>query len=237
MKKTFTATHILAACVSASMVLYGVACSSGAATSDPPMGSTASGYSGSDVFKGVFFQDGPLAAFLGDGREAAGGHVRPTLESSIAQLEYSIARMKAEGWSASVIDRAQGALDTLRSGGHVDQATPEQSATTKELLLAEINATDPTFLDRFGVEMLSGDHLRVEAAMSDAESRIKAAVNTLGAAPSPGSSVDGKCLIVYQNVLVDTQTVRIIGADSASGGRLGHAETIDRLTSLAKLGK
>ena len=57
----------------------------------------------------------------------------------------------------------------------------------KEQVVTHVKATDPTFMDEFGVEMQSGEHLRIEAALKEASQKITTAMQSLGAMNSDGS--------------------------------------------------
>jgi SdpC family antimicrobial peptide len=53
-------------------------------------------------------------------------------------------------------------------------------ANFKKSLVDQITSTDETFMNSFGLEMLSGDQLRVQAALADASQRMATAMQTLG---------------------------------------------------------
>jgi hypothetical protein len=233
MIKATTTTRILAAFMASSMFLSATACSSGPGTPEPTS-STAENYSGVDTFKGIFFNQGPAAAALAELRQGQASQAPASGEETIAALEHAIVQMKADGWSQALIDKAQAQLDTYRAGGHPPEATPEQTAFAAELVTARIAESDPTFFDRFGAEMRSGDHVRVEAAMADAIARVKTASSTLGDAQGGGYGVAliGAVivvLVVVAAVYAWTKLWPDVGGQT--GGRLGHAETIDRLTN------
>jgi hypothetical protein len=234
MIKATTTTRILAAFMASSMFLSATACSSGPGTPEPTS-STAEKYSGVDTFKGIFFNQGPAAAALAEFRQGQPSQAPASGEETIAALEHAVVQMKADGWSQALIDKAQAQLDTYRAGGHPPQATPEQTAFAAELVTARIAENDPTFFDRFGAEMQSGDHVRVEAAMADALARIKTASSTVGDAQG-GYGINLAVVVVVVNVVyqtvVCTYFVLAQDVDGQTGGRLGHAETIDRFTKL-----
>jgi SdpC family antimicrobial peptide len=60
--------------------------------------------------------------------------------------------------------------------GYRDQVmqanTVEQVAAGQQALITDLRTQDPTFFDRFGKEMQSGDRIRIQRAMSEANQRL-----------------------------------------------------------------
>ena len=223
--------RIIAAVLSSTMFLTATGCSSGPTASDPPL-SKAPPYSGVDTFKGIFFREGPAAEAVAPLWTAKAQETPQSTKQQIAQLEHAIAQMKQEGWSEALISKAQAALDTLRAGGQLQEASVDEVTVARDLLVARIAETDPTFFDRFGGDMQSGDHLRVEAAMAEASAQLRAALNTLGDAHS-SYQLANKCIVIVIFILWFWVIPPIVRGDTS--GRLSHAETIDLLTrSLAQ---
>jgi SdpC family antimicrobial peptide len=240
MKKVSTTTSILAACMSASMLLSAVGCGSTATPVDQSAGTQKQAYSGVDIFRGVYFGDGPVAQLLPEmwGPEAARAvEAQRSPQQLMAQLEYSITRMKAEGWSDAIVSKAQTTLDSLRNGGQVPEVSAEQANTAKQFVLARLAESDPTFLDRFGADLQSGDQVRIDAAMTDASARLKATLNTLGETGT--KSVDKRGVWFVGAVVVAVAAVAVVvialvdmSSDpdpSSAGSRLRHAELINHL--------
>jgi hypothetical protein len=224
--------RIIAAVLSSTMFLTATGCSSGPTASDAPSSKAAAPYSGVDTFKGIFFREGPAAEAVAPLGTAKAQEIPQSTEQQIAQLEHAIAQMKADGWSEALISKAQAALDTLRAGGQLQEASVDEVTVARDLLVARIAETDPTFFDRFGGDMQSGDHLRVEAAMAEASAHLRAALSTLGDAHSSYQPAN-KCIVIVIFILWFWVIPPIVRGDTS--GRLSHAETIDLLTrSLAQ---
>jgi SdpC family antimicrobial peptide len=73
--------------------------------------------------------------------------------------------------------------------GYRDQAmqagSEEQAAAGRQEVIAALRAQDPSFFDRFGKEMQSGDHIRIQQAMNEAGDRLmKVAAEEAGRSPS-----------------------------------------------------
>lgn len=72
----------------------------------------------------------------------------------------------------------------------------------KEEVITHIKTNDPTFMDRFGVEMQSGEHLRIQNAMSEASEKITTALKALGA-----MTPDGEFSTTYQGAMACSAVV------------------------------
>ncbi len=81
----------------------------------------------------------------------------------------------------------------------------------KNNTIAELTSKGPNFMQAFGSEMQSGDHLRVQAALEDAGERTLAAMQTLGNVDSAGnpSSQDGT-LLYTQTVVAAYVAVAVV---------------------------
>jgi SdpC family antimicrobial peptide len=91
--------------------------------------------------------------------------------------------------------------------GYRDQAvqagSEEQAAAGQQALIAALRAQDPTFFDRFGKEMQSGDRIRIKAAMTEARNRlIKEAGNSASPSHSLQSAYYYKWVAVWLAVAV-----------------------------------
>lgn len=64
----------------------------------------------------------------------------------------------------------------------------------REKVVAEIKASDPTFMERYGREMQSGDHLRIDGALKESSAKITSAMMKIGTMNSKGELVGSKKL-------------------------------------------
>jgi hypothetical protein len=154
--------------------------------------------SGVDVFKGVLLGSGPVAAKLSIWSPEARAQAA-TLPASvqIAKLESAIPKMKAAGWSEGAIARAEKALQQLRQGGAMPQIDETTRAEQEDFVVAQLAKTDPTFFQRFGVEMQSGDPVRVEAAFKEARTLLQAMAPNTALSSAKGGDGDSGPLVVY----------------------------------------
>jgi hypothetical protein len=226
-----------------STILASVACS-GPTDTGEPKATVPARQDGATVFRGIFFGEGPSAQRLpelwGDSVVQQRVAMTKSPDQLAHQLETAIARMKADGWSENVVSRAEQALELVRSGKSFPDAQPGDIATFRDLMIAQIAASDPTFFDRFGSEMQSGDHLRVERAMTDAEGKVRGAVETLG------TSVDSKgetsLVWYYGPVLVAVAAVAVavavvvvvVDVEGPDNSRLKHDELMSILAERLK---
>jgi hypothetical protein len=124
-------------------------------------------FSGREVFRGLFFGEGPAAPRLHDLRSAA-------LRSG--------AERRAFWMSEEVTREAQRLRIALREGeGSVAWGeAPGSGSRFVGVLLAEIERQDPKFFDRFQGGMQSNDPALVEEAMRDGSVEFQRAMGTLG---------------------------------------------------------
>ena len=64
----------------------------------------------------------------------------------------------------------------------------------REKVVAEIKSSDPTFMERYGREMRSGDHLRIDEALKESSAKITSAMMKIGIMNSKGELVGNKKL-------------------------------------------
>jgi SdpC family antimicrobial peptide len=93
----------------------------------------------------------------------------------------------------------------------------------KEHVVAKIKAKDPTFMSRFGEEMQSGDHLRVQAAMSEASTNTVQTLSEMGYVDEDGNAVPDISLVriilaVYIAVAVAVLWVQLYFPNSPAPG-------------------
>jgi SdpC family antimicrobial peptide len=76
-----------------------------------------------------------------------------------------VAKMFPEIWSspqlAPYLERAE------------QQTSAKELAAAKQKIVDLVRTQDPTFFNRFGTEMQSGDHIRIQQAITEAGSRLK----------------------------------------------------------------
>lgn len=83
--------------------------------------------------------------------------------------------------------------------------------TLKEQVISEINTNDPNFMGRFGVEMQSGDHLRIDAILTEARTKMQNAQNSSQEAQEVKEESDREAgnVKVRQDVLVIDEAIVI----------------------------
>jgi SdpC family antimicrobial peptide len=82
-----------------------------------------------------------------------------------------IAKLFPEIWENPVV---VGYRDKAMQSGSEEQATAARRA-----LISALRAQDPTFLDRFGKEMQSGDHIRIQQALNEAGERMTKSIRVV----------------------------------------------------------
>jgi len=193
---------------------------------------------GASLFRGVFFGEGDAARQLpelwGDHAVQQRAALTKSPELMAQQLQSAIARMKAAGWSDDVIGRAQDALDVLQSGQPLPAMSVDVS-TIRDLIVARLAESDPTFLERFGADMQSGDRLRVERALTEAQDRMRNVAETVGMSGSAGTEsivwYYGPVLVAVAAVAVAAVVVVVVAmpAPDETSGRLAHDELVNSL--------
>lgn len=201
--------------------------------------------SGVDVFKGVIFGTGTVGAKLSiwtpEARKQASA-VPPAVQ--ITKLESAIAQMKAAGWSADAMAQAQRSLAMLRKGGALPQVGAKMQAMQQDFIVMQIGKIDPTFFGRFGVEMRSGNPVRVDAAFREANTLLhkiaSAPATSVYVVPpnywhpqhessSGGTSVVGPIAIAIAIAFV-VVIFWVIGVQGDANTRLGHDQLVGKLT-------
>jgi SdpC family antimicrobial peptide len=115
------------------------------------------------------------------------------------------------------------------------QLTPEQQearARRKDAVVADIRQADPTFFDRFGADIQSGDHLRIEQALDESAKLVKQAAQKLAPAAPTAGDRQGTCCVVLvcgvvtmldYGVWIDYGAIAAVIADEA----YAYAESYD----------
>jgi SdpC family antimicrobial peptide len=70
-------------------------------------------------------------------------------------------------------------------------------ADLKERVVAEMILNDATFMDRFAVEMQSGDQLRVQAVLGESSQKMSVAMQSLGYLDSDGNPVPDLSIFIF----------------------------------------
>jgi SdpC family antimicrobial peptide len=128
----------------------------------------------------------------------------------------------------------------------------EAHERTKAQLVADIRQADPTFFDRFGAAMQSGDHLRIERAMDESAVLVKQAVQGRMPAAASRDNRGGTCVTfaiaaniaavvnaigawnvaVTSNWVYNENYLWDDGGESAwSGSQLGRDQVIDMIAT------
>jgi hypothetical protein len=182
--------------------------------------------SGVDVFKGVIFGSGPVATKLSmwspEMRAQAAATPAPV---KIAQLESALTQMRADGWSAEAIAHTEKTLNLLRQGVPLPQVDAATRAQKEDYVVEQLAKTDPSFLQRFGVEMQSGNPVRVDAAFKEAQSLLKAMAPHRTGVSERGGDDDGGPVFIYIFVVI----VAFIEAVSEPDTRLGNDKLVIQL--------
>jgi SdpC family antimicrobial peptide len=245
MRKSIATGSVAAVVMSAILVSLGCSAPADPGTSTPAPARAPR--DGETVFRGIFFGEGDVGAQLpemwGDDVAQQRAAITKSPELLAQQLEQAIARMKASGWSDSVVARAQEALDMVRSGQSLQDTTPVEMSTLRDLMVARMDERDPTFFSRFAADMQSGDHLRVERAMNDAQAAVRDVAETIGTSGGSGSEsivwYYGPVLVAAAAVAVAVAVVIVVFfADPAPGGHpngLQHDELVHTLASRLKV--
>lgn len=147
---------------------------SGEASTDEAV-TRAAPAAGVDVFKAVVFGSGPVAPKLSmwSSQSRAKADALPA-SVQIAKLESALPKMRADGWSAEAIAHSEKTLLLLRKGGALPQVDAATRAKQEDFVVAQLTKMDPTFFQRFGAEMQSGNPVQVEAAYKEARTLLQA---------------------------------------------------------------
>jgi hypothetical protein len=175
----------------------------GGAESDPSsgqVGRTASAiYGGETLLRGIFFGTGEIAEKLPEMWKAPEQTQQGVLtpEQTASRLEAAAKQLRASGYDGQA-SKLVTLADQVRSGtlspsdvarlsdskySVANRASPEAIATHDRIVSA-IKTMDPGFLNRFAVEIQSGDQVRVAAAIREG-SRIL--MNASNLSPAGGT--------------------------------------------------
>jgi len=92
-----------------------------------------------------------------------------------------VAKLFPEFWEKASIARYQKLA--------AERGSQEQAAIAKQKIIDFLRAQDPTFFSRFGIEMQSGDPIRIQQAITEAASRLQKQIRSQFASPSATSDV------------------------------------------------
>jgi len=189
---------VLAACVAGTQTGCGAAPDG---TSSEATGAEAAPlYDGATIFRGLFFGAGPVAKYLPEVWEspfvieARADAVRASsAQSAAARLERTSADLAAAG---EVAHAAQAAVIAKQLRGlppdHLlAPAQPADLQRAQDEMIAFIQSTDPTFLDRFGHTMQSGDRVAIAQILSEGSAFLSKATATDPSFTAPGQGGNG----------------------------------------------
>lgn len=147
---------------------------------------------------------GVVAAALMLGMGACGGDPEQThAQSAVTGEEAFRGLFFAEGVVAAKLPPAWGPLE-------LSKLSPEEQAQhsqRRSQLVASIQKADPTFFERFGADIQSGDHLRIEQALNESLAVMKTASGQgLANTDVETGPLDVMCLIAYCHVVTQTFT-------------------------------
>jgi len=193
----------IAPAIISSMMIGPVGCS-GAGTDDREAPSTQASakYDGETLFRGVVLMQGPAAAIVANGSKATSEE--PGLPAIVAaRVSTQIEQLRRDGKTVAA-DALEIERDRLLRGEITEAelrdriargVDPALVASFADRLVAHLRATDPAYFDGFAVELYSGDHLRVRAALEDAARRVTS--YGVSAAEGGGAGVgDEKCVLI-----------------------------------------
>lgn len=147
---------------------------------------------------------GLAAAALMLGVGACGGEPEPThAQSAVTGEEAFKGLFFGEGAVAARLPEVTGSL-ALSNLPPEEQARHAQRRTQ---LVASIKDADPTFFERFGADIQSGNHLRIEQALNEGLAVMKtASQGSLSQSDTDSGSLEVMCLILMCHVATWTAT-------------------------------
>jgi len=190
---------------------------------------------GVDVFKGIVFGSGPVAPKLSMWSSQSRAKAQLPTSVQIAKLESAIPKMRADGWSDEAIAHSEKTLNLLRLGGALPQVDAATRAKQEDFVVAQLAKVDPTFFQRFGAKMQSGNPLEVEAAYKEARTLLQSMApkayfaNTQRNSDGEGDGDTGP-LAVYIVVAVVIFLVFGFSLPNEAETRLGSDQLVGKLT-------
>lgn len=115
-------------------------------------------FDGATLFEGIVLGAGPVAALF------------PEITDFQTDELSDVEREELEAWLANA-ELADSDMPALLAEYDADPEAKRMRAR----IIAQIDAEDPEFLDRFGAAMHSGDHVAILAALDDAFVRVRRA--------------------------------------------------------------
>ncbi|HEY8088866.1 MAG TPA: hypothetical protein VIF09_13495 [Polyangiaceae bacterium] len=157
---------------------------------DAPAAAPHASFTGQEIFRGTMFGTGPVAALLPEiwkhpqvtqaVERARGLDYRPT---ELTQLDKQL-----DDAAASEPDISPATMTKFRTlmdrAAHEPadrrvRATAHVQARMQRLMVAAIEKEDPSFFTRFGVQMQSGNQVRIDAAIHDATRHLVEVITRL----------------------------------------------------------
>jgi SdpC family antimicrobial peptide len=230
----------------------------GCVVSTPSDGSSASTQanvaatpSGEAFFRGIFFGEGAVADRLPEvwspaARQSAfataaqSGETRAQLATTLDELS---AQLLASGASSSAVALTRAEASSLRAGtgplsydATSSTATSPYDAAYRTAIVARISAVDPAFLPGFQAALVSGDHVRISAALDQGTARLldASAWLTANALPTGSTNPDpmgnAACAVFVIVAVVAVVVAVVLWRPVGSGeGVLGREMTVNML--------
>jgi SdpC family antimicrobial peptide len=127
------------------------------------------------VFRGVFFGEGEVATALPelwvDGQQAANPLAALNRADQIRALERTADDLEKNGADPATAKTVRALAKAMTDDPSFDPMAAVQAR--EAALLEAITLKDPTFFDRFGAAMQSGDRLRIEAMLTQSFEKIR----------------------------------------------------------------
>lgn len=117
-------------------------------------------------------------------QEAASRYDGETVFRGVLLNDGPVAKLFPEFWESAQ-------LATYRKLA-AERGSEQQAALARQKVIDMLRAQDPTFFNRFGIEMQSGDPLRIQEAITEAGSRLQKEVSSklLTASAGPDAPID-----------------------------------------------
>jgi SdpC family antimicrobial peptide len=96
-----------------------------------------------------------------------------------------------------------------------DRASATEIAAAKQKIVDLLKAQDPTFFDRFGTEMRSGDHIRIQLALKESSTRLQKEVESSAAADNPNIVPTVLYVYIYVALVLALAIVLVVAIAAA----------------------
>jgi SdpC family antimicrobial peptide len=239
--------HTVSAVLVPIMLSTGIAACAHRTDDGAPTGSSSQQVTrdGKSVFRGLFFGRGDVAKAMpelwADGQRAVNPLKGLNRADQLTALGKAADELDKNGGAAEA-KNVRAIIKAMQDNPNLDPAGASEAK--EEALIATIDAKDPTFFDRFGAAMQSGDRLRIQSMLDQSIEVMrtitkKAAVDNatggdglqLNMADEKGLELDDVVVVVFVAVLV--LVIWIVDADgTASAGPGKQSLQRDELVDL-----